>query len=184
MPEEARQRARSIMARQLGQLVRLIDEVVELARADQAPPALRRAPARLRDVVDAALQKSHAALAAREQTVQPPASTEDLPPLQVDAERLAQALAALLRDVSRHAEAGTCLALRAGVDADGSLVLGVQAGEAVSDTAPLPARLSVAVTLAQRLAALQGASLQACAAATPDAPPPGYCLRLPRATWR
>lgn len=167
VPDEAKERARTIMSRQVGQLVRLIDEVVEVARLGAGTVELRSERTALRDVVDRALQLSHAALQAKEQPVQLELPGEPVP-LLADPERLAQALAALLRDLSRRSERGTPLRLRAGRDEGGGLTLAVRSSEdaagafqsfATPSAGSLPPRLSVGLTLARRLAQWQGGTL-------------------------
>jgi signal transduction histidine kinase len=167
VPDDAKERARSIMSRQVGQLVRLIDDVVEVARLGTGRVELRTEPIDLRAVVERVLQLSHAALQAKEQTVQPEWPAESLA-LNADPERLAQAVAALLRDLSRRSERGTVLALRAGRDDGGGLTIAVRSteeadGSFMSFAAPsagvLPTRLSVGQTLARRLAQLQGGAV-------------------------
>jgi signal transduction histidine kinase len=193
VPDEAKERARSIMSRQVGQLVRLIDEVVEVARLGTGAIELRTERTDLRSIVDRALQLSHVALQAKEQTVQLelPART---PPLRADPERAAQAVAALLRDLSRRSERGVPLVLRAGRDEAGGLTLAVRstedgaaAGGFQSFTAPQRAagapspQLSVGLTLARRLALLHGGTL---ALHGGEGSPQGeFAIHLPPGVW-
>ena len=167
VPDDAKERARSIMARQVGQLVRLIDEVVEVARLGTGNVELRIETTDLRAVVERALQLSHAALQAKEQTVQPEWPEESVT-LRADPERLAQAVAALLRELSRRSERGSMLLLRAGRDEGGGLAFAVRNAEEADGSflsfgtpaaGVLPVRLSVGLTLARRLAQLQGGAV-------------------------
>jgi signal transduction histidine kinase len=189
VPDEAKERARSIMSRQVGQLVRLIEEVGEIGRLGTGAVDLRLEGTGLRPVVERALQLSHDALEAKEQSVQRELP-DDAPTLRADPERLAQAVAALLRDLSRRIERGAPLRLRAGRDDSGALVIAVRghaaegadpnfASFAASPRGSLPTRLSVGLTLASRLAQLQGGTLVVHAAEGSE--PGEFAVRLPSA---
>lgn len=188
VPDAAKERARSIMSRQIDQLVRLIDEVVEIGRLGAGSIELRTESIALRPVLERALQLSHAALEAKEQTVQLELPGE-APVLRIDPERLAQAVAALLRDLSRRIERGAPMRLRAGRDDSGGLTIAVRGkSEDGADTefscftasaGVVPARLSVGLTLARRLAQLQGGTL--IVQGTEGSEPSEFAVRFPSA---
>lgn len=190
VPDDAKERARTIMSRQVGQLVRLIDEVVEIARLSTGTSELRPENTDLRSIVDRVLQLARAALDAKEQTVQAELVDEDSP-LRADPERVAQAVAALLRDLSRRSERGVPLALRAARDAAGGLTLAVRGTEEAaggggfvsfaSTPDPLPARLSAGLMLACRLASLLGGTLAVQGIDGPQGAE--FAIRLPAGVW-
>lgn len=192
VPDDTKERARTIMSRQVGQLVRLIDEVVEVARLSTGGGESRLESTDLSSVVERALQLSRAAVDSKEQTVQVELPS-DAPSMRADPERLAQAVAALLRELSRRSERGIPLALRAARDDAGGLTLAVRSTEDSSASGFLsfgarstasdmpPARLSVGLTLACRLAQLQGGTL--AVHATEGSQAGEFAVRLPRGVW-
>lgn len=187
IPPDAKERARAIMGRQVAQLVRLIDELVEVARVGDAPA--QPEPVMLASVIEHALQLSQPALAAKEQSVQQRPDADVPRALHVDPKRLAQAVAALLRDASRRVERGEAVLLRVGTDAAGALVAAVRAGgddfqsfAPAAVDAPLPQRLSVGLTLVSRLAQKLGGRLLSPLGADP-ALASEFAIRLPPGTW-
>jgi signal transduction histidine kinase len=98
-------RLREMMARQVGQLVKLIDELLDVSRIANGKVVLRRVPVDLRTVIDSALEASQPALeeARHEVTVELPNQ-----PVWVhgDPSRLAQVVSNLLNNAAKYTPAG------------------------------------------------------------------------------
>jgi signal transduction histidine kinase/ActR/RegA family two-component response regulator len=165
-----RQRTRGIMERQLGHLMRIADELSDLARLTSEHVALQHQPCQLDPVLRAVAATLAPTLQVQEMTletvVDPPGP---LPMLQGDAQRLEQGLSHLVRDLVRHSDRGT--ALRMIVRSDGTSVTIVVA--AADDLHPRAAgaaaprleetdagALGLGVALCEQLVALHGGRLQ------------------------
>jgi PAS domain S-box-containing protein len=98
-------RAREMMERQLGHMVRLIDDLLDVARINQNKMELRRQLVLLADVVSSALETSRPLIEAAGHEL-----TVSLPPgpvvLDADLTRLAQVLANLLTNSAKYTERG------------------------------------------------------------------------------
>ncbi len=104
-------------------LIRLAEDLLLLARADNAQPFLRPAPLSLPDLVQAAAHGAGARAAERAVTVTAHGPTE----LTVDADpdRLRQALDNLLDNATRHAPSGTAVEITVSADRPGMVVVEV-----------------------------------------------------------
>jgi PAS domain S-box-containing protein len=104
--------ARAMMDRQLGHMVRLIDDLLDLSRISQNKMELRRARVLLADIVGDAVETARPVIeaAGHELTVSLPAS-----PLFLDADltRLAQVLSNLLTNSAKYTERGGQIRLAA-----------------------------------------------------------------------
>jgi two-component system CheB/CheR fusion protein len=102
----------AIMERQLDQLVRLVDDLLEVSRINRGTIELRRARVELGDVVRSAVETSRPLIDAAGQEL-----TVDLPAapiaLEADRVRLAQVLANLLNNAAKFTPAGGSIALAA-----------------------------------------------------------------------
>src|SRR5688572_27175068 len=107
---DSAEQARAMMERQLGHLVRLVDDLLEVSRISRGKIDLRRAPIELAAVVLSAVETSRPAIeAARHQLdIGLPAR-----PLIVDADfvRIAQVIANLLNNAAKYTDAGGHIAL-------------------------------------------------------------------------
>lgn len=171
-----RERALDIMDRQVGHMVRLIDDLMDVGRITRDKLELRKEPVDLgtvlRHVVESAMPMLHGAHQVLE------VSIPDVPmPLHADPARLAQVFGNLLTNASKYSPEGRRIGVEA-VRQDGDAVVRVRDEgtgiapdkiEAVFDmfTQVEPAArrshggLGIGLTLARRLTALHGGTLTA-----------------------
>jgi PAS domain S-box-containing protein len=104
--------ARQMMERQVQQLVRLVDDLLDVSRITRGKIQLRKEPVELATVVAHAVETSRALLEARKHEV-----TVSLPPeplwLEADLTRLAQVFANLLNNAAKYTEEGGHICLTA-----------------------------------------------------------------------
>jgi len=155
-----RLRTRGIMERQVGNLMRIADELSDLARLSGANANLQQASFDAGSVLRGLADRLAPVLQAQEITLALPADVDALPRLRGDAQRIGQALGHLVDDIQRHAERGSAIRIAASVDAT-LLTLSI-ATAADADEAPAPlenvdvAALGLGVALALQLATLHG----------------------------
>ncbi len=101
---EARQELLTVINEETDRLNRLVGEAAEMAQLDAQQVELHRAAHPVREVVEAALERSKQALTGREVKLQIP---EGLPPLRVDLERIGEVLVQLLENAAKYSPAGT-----------------------------------------------------------------------------
>jgi signal transduction histidine kinase/CheY-like chemotaxis protein len=163
-----RQRTRGIMERQVGNLMRIADELSDLARLTGEQATLQRVPYALADVLQAAAERARAAAQAQDMTVEV-AADATLPALYGDPQRLSEAFGHLLNDLVRHSERGTVLRLSAktgaaGVDvvvgADSDLAAFAAPGGPALEEADAPA-LGLGLALCEQLLELHRGTLRA-----------------------
>jgi signal transduction histidine kinase/ActR/RegA family two-component response regulator len=122
------ERVRSTMERQVGHMVRLIDDLLDVSRITAGKIELQRVPSLLTDMVAAAVDANRAAFARKQIDLR-----VDLPHapvvLDVDPTRFVQVMSNLLHNATKFTAAG------------GSVLLSAQ----VLDSSPAPPRLSVRV---------------------------------------
>jgi signal transduction histidine kinase len=107
---EAGERARRTIERQIWQLSRFVDDLLDYANAQQGVLALRREATDLRTVLDAALETVQPLLTHREQTVKLSLPDRGLA-LWADPARLTQVFANLLSNMARLTEPGSEIAV-------------------------------------------------------------------------
>jgi PAS domain S-box-containing protein len=110
--DEASRDTRAMMERQLGHLVRLVDDLLDVSRISRGKLELRRARVPLRDVLSGAIELAGPAIqTGRHQLVVsfPPESIE----LEADPTRLAQVFANLLNNAAKYTEPGGRIRLAA-----------------------------------------------------------------------
>lgn len=106
---------RDIIDRQLGQLTRLVDDLLDVARVSSGKIHLQRAPLDFRAVADAALEAVRPLAELRRQRLE--ADIADQPmPLHADAARLVQALQNLLNNAVKYTPDGGSIRLAVRVD--------------------------------------------------------------------
>lgn len=109
---EARERVRQMMERQVGQMVRLIDDLLDISRVTTGKIALRKERVELAAVVDAAVEATRPEMEASGHAL-----TVSLPPgpirLEADPMRLAQVLHNLLSNAVKFTEPGGRIRLSA-----------------------------------------------------------------------
>jgi PAS domain S-box-containing protein len=98
------ERARAVVERQVKQLARIVDDLLDAARIAQGKVTLARRPIALRDVIDAALQVVQPAVVERCQTLVVNASADAIW-LEADAARLQQVFSNLLTNAVKFTPA-------------------------------------------------------------------------------
>ena len=93
------------MGRQVALLVRLIDDLLDVARIGQGKMVLKRSPATLSAIIDAAQETVAPMLAVGGHVVRVQLLPEDVT-LQADSQRLAQAFANLLNNAAKYSDDG------------------------------------------------------------------------------
>ncbi|HJT77645.1 MAG TPA: ATP-binding protein, partial [Gemmataceae bacterium] len=108
----ALEQARGMMERQVAQMVRLIDDLLDVSRISRGRLELRKERAELADVVHAAVETARPLIEAAGHAL-----TVDLPagpvPLEADPTRLAQVVANLLNNAAKYTDPGGRIALAA-----------------------------------------------------------------------
>ena len=97
-----------IMRRQLRQMVRLIDDLLDASRLTRGKLTMRRRRTTLREVLDDAVESARPLLDAARQSLERPREGADVP-LDADPERLAQVFSNLLNNASKFSEAGASI---------------------------------------------------------------------------
>ena len=161
-----RLRTRGIMERQVGHLMRIADELSDLARLSGVHAALQQASFDLGPVLQGVADRLEPTLAPQEMTLQFEAASQ--PRLRGDAQRIAQAIGHLVNDIARHTERGSTIRIVASTEGQ-ALALTIAAAadvdEATGDAPPAledvdVATLGLGVALALQLATLHGGGLR------------------------
>ncbi len=173
---ETVERARATMERQLLHLVRITDDLLDVARITQRKMDLRRERIDLRAVLQSAIESSRPAIDARAHVL-----TADLPASSVwmdaDFTRLAQVFSNLLNNAAKYTEQGGSIQLRAETQGLVATITVTDTGEGIPR--PLvpaifemftqlqryrdhtPGGLGIGLTLAKRLVELHGGGIAA-----------------------
>ncbi|HME32219.1 MAG TPA: ATP-binding protein [Terriglobales bacterium] len=107
---EGKKELLSVINEETDRLNHLVGEAAEMAQLDAQQVELRREARPVREVVEAGLERSKQALAGREVKLQIP---QDLPPVRVDLERIAEVLAQLLENAAKYSPANTPITISA-----------------------------------------------------------------------
>ncbi len=191
-PEPRFKWASDVMARQLQQMTRLIEELLDVARISQGKIVLARERVDLNAVISTSLEAVQPFVDAREQVLRVQLSPEPMW-MQGDFARLLQVVSNLLNNASKYSEKRTTIDLSAGLE-DGLAVVRIRDQGIGIDSELLPrifdlftqgdrgldrsqGGLGVGLTLARRLAQMHGGALTA----TSEGPNRGaeFQLRLP-----
>ncbi len=129
--ERERQEMYSIVDEESKRLDRLIGQAVEMAELDTAGIQLRLRPRRLQEVIDVALEDSHALLRGREISVQIP---HDLPAISMDGELIRRVLHHLLENAARYSPAGSPVNISAQLSGGRLLVSIRDQGQGIDET--------------------------------------------------
>ncbi|HVE53566.1 MAG TPA: ATP-binding protein [Ramlibacter sp.] len=167
---------REMMARQIGHMVRLIDDLMDVSRISTGKLALKEEILRLQDVVDTAVEAAKPLLLARNHEFR---VTMEEPQLRIrgDLTRLAQVIGNLLNNAAKYTPPGGTIMLSA-QRCDGEALIRVQdSGEGIAmETLPhifelfTQARrtvdradggLGIGLALARKLVQMHGGSLEA-----------------------
>jgi signal transduction histidine kinase/CheY-like chemotaxis protein len=185
--------SRQIIERQVGQLVHLVDDLLDVARINQGKLELRRRRVRLSEVLAAAVETSRPAIESQGHALsvsQPP------DPIWLDADltRLAQVFANLLNNSAKYTESGGAIEIAASADDHEVTVTVRDRGIGISpDLLPYvfdmfvqadrsleraQGGLGIGLTLVRQLVQLHGGSVTASS----DGPGHGseFVVRLPR----
>jgi CheY-like chemotaxis protein len=163
---DGRLRTRAIMERQIGHLLRIADELSDLARLSGDHAALQQSPFDLAAVLQGLAERLAPTLQAQEMTLELAPGLTALPRLRGDAQRVAQAVAHLVNDIARHTERGSTIRIATRV-AGAALALTIATAADLDAEAPIVledvdlAALGLGVALALQLATLHGGSLHA-----------------------
>ncbi|HKX41180.1 MAG TPA: response regulator [Burkholderiaceae bacterium] len=184
--------ASDIMVRQLRQMTRLIEELLDVARISQGKIVLKREKVDLNAVIAQGVETVQPHVDARGQTLHVVPLIETMW-LQGDFARLAQIVSNLLHNASKYSEKGSAIELRSSVDEHGAVIRVRDQGAGIAPEL-LPrifdlftqgpsgldrahGGLGIGLTLARRLAEMHGGSIEAYS----DGPGLGseFTLRLP-----
>ena len=160
-----RLRTRGIMERQVGHLMRIADELSDLARLSGSKATLNTAPFDLMDVLQGLADQLVPTLQAQDMTLELSLQPGELPRLRGDGQRIAQAVGHLVNDIQRHAERGSTIRVAAGVVGSSMAISVASVADADAGEAPVPledvdvAALGLGVALALQLSALHGGGL-------------------------
>ena len=175
-PDPKLDRASDIMVRQVRQMTRLIDELLDVARISQGKIVLAREKVDLNAVISQSVETAQPLIDARDQSLRVVPLPEPMY-LQGDSARLAQIVSNLLNNASKYSERGTSVELHASFDGQGAVIrvrdhgMGIDAqllprifdlftqGSRGLDRAQ--GGLGVGLTLARRLAEMHGGRLEA-----------------------
>jgi PAS domain S-box-containing protein len=168
-------KVREILERQVGQLHRLITDLVDVTRITKGRVVLQRERIEANTILDGALEQSRTEIETRQQAVRVERADKPLACIG-DAQRLAQALAALLSNASKYSPAGAAigLAVRGGDEHVEFVVRDAGAGIAPSflprvfelfaqgeqSLARPESGLGVGLTIAKSVAELHGGSVE------------------------
>ena len=112
-----------VMERQLGHMVELVDDLLDVARIQRGQVELKRSPIDLRDVLDAAVEAAMPVIEQHGHRLRTEITTAPLP-LLADATRLVQVVGNLLNNAAKYTPRGGVVTLEARRDA-GHVVIAV-----------------------------------------------------------
>jgi two-component system, OmpR family, sensor histidine kinase KdpD len=114
---DGRRELLTVINEETDRLNHLVGEAAEMAQLDAQQVELRREQHGVREVVEAGLERSKQALGGREVNIRAP---ENLPPVRVDLERIAEVLAQLLENAAKYSPPATPITVSA--ESDGKMV--------------------------------------------------------------
>ena len=159
-----RLRTRGIMERQVGHLMRIADELSDLARLSGDHASLQQGTFELAALLRGLDDRLQPTLLAQEMTLALAPGLDALPRLRGDAQRIAQALGHLVNDIARHTERGSTIRIVTSVDGQVLSLTVASAADLEEPVQPLEnvdvAALGLGVALALQLATLHGGGLQ------------------------
>jgi PAS domain S-box-containing protein len=168
--------ASDVIERQVRQLVRLVDDLLEVSRITQGRIELQRRPEPLADIVAAALEAARPAIEAAGHRLSI-ALSKPAPVVEADAARLSQAILNVLNNAAKYTPRGGRIAVR--VDAEGGIGhvsveddgIGIDAGtlprifemfvQGRRNTGTGAGGLGIGLALARRLVEMHGGTIRA-----------------------
>jgi PAS domain S-box-containing protein len=192
-PQQAR-KTYLMMERQIGHLVRMVDDLLDVSRVTLGKLHLKKEPVDFRNVLDSALETARSFIESRghDLVIRMP---DDALPVDVDVTRLAQVVANLLNNAAKYTPHGGRIQLAADVARETLVVRIVDNGagipkemlESIFDVFTQVGRsvehaqggLGIGLTLVRRLVELHGGTVEASS----DGPGKGstFTMRLPLA---
>jgi CheY-like chemotaxis protein len=183
-----------LMERQLALLVRMIDDLLDVARITQGKLELRRTPTTLREVLDSAIETAHPLLRHGRHELRVDHPGEPLV-LDGDAARLSQVFANLLNNAAKYSDPGSPIAIAVRAD-DGAVEVAVRDHgigldeeesrrifemfvQAHAGTDRAGGGLGIGLTLVRQLVGMHGGSVKARSAGPGEGSE--FIVRLPRA---
>jgi PAS domain S-box-containing protein len=133
---EGSQTERAVIERQLGHVVRLVDDLLDVSRITQGKVELRRRSVEIASVVERAVETATALLEARRQRLELDVPRSGLT-VSGDLARLTQVFANLLNNAAKYSPEGAAIKVRAGVEGD-DVVVSVEDEGAGIDVSLLP----------------------------------------------
>jgi PAS domain S-box-containing protein len=191
--DESARKALAVVTRQVNQLVRLVDDLLDLTRVTSGKVVLRPAPVMLETVVNAAVESASPVILAAHHRFEAILPAE---PVWIDAdlERLSQVLSNLLTNAARYTPRGGNITLEAGRNQDQAVIRVSDDGTGIPED-ELPrlfemfrqldhnkssGGLGVGLTLAKSLVEMHGGSIEAHSAGLGRGAE--FIVRLPLAT--
>ena len=110
-----------VMERQVHQMVRLVDDLLELSRINQGKVELRREEVTLGSVISAAVETSRPLIESARHRLEVDVSPEPAW-LQADPVRLAQVVSNLLNNAARYTDPGGCIRVVAHAEGDAAVI--------------------------------------------------------------
>lgn len=147
-------RARDMMERQVAHLVRLVDDLLDVARISGGKIELRREACSLQDVVGRAVETATPALDARSHALDVRASAAPIP-VWVDPTRMAQVLANLLANAAKYTPPGGEVAIEARAEGSDAVVAVSDNGVGIPPEA-LPTLFDMFAQVKENLSMAQG----------------------------
>ena len=161
-----RLRTRGIMERQVGNLMRIADELSDLARLSSSSAKLQDAPFDVGELLHALAGQIAPTLQAQDATLAIGPELAGFAPLRGDGQRLSQAFGYLVNDLVRHAERGSTVRLSGRVAGDQLAIVVAIAADIDEPTQPAledadASTLGLGVSLADQLILMHDGRLSA-----------------------
>ena len=191
LSEQDRAQALAMMSRQITQMARLIDELIDISRITSDRIELRMEPTDLRTIIEDACEIARPAIEQRDHRLSIEAPLSPLL-INVDRTRIAQVLSNILHNAAKYTEPNGAISLSAAVEDEGIVIrvrdtgIGIAPGmlgkifDMFVQVDPSFERsqggLGIGLTLAKRLAELHGGTVTAHSAGVGEGSEFAVCL--------